>query len=258
MSESTDWEHTSVSGELSTQGLVNSMYAFATTNGLEAEAERIRNMPVHQWVRDRHEQVRKAHLLDLFESRDLLNRFISECWPAGSSDEAQRKRQRWNAKRARNARLLGPPSGVVGDEEDVAEEAEEQCFALEAGLRDFIAHNLGVVEPGLTPYPDRKRCVEFSIDDGRGRIDVLALDAHGTPVVIELKLWRGRNQTIGQLLYYMGWIDQSLGKGPSRGIIVAKDISDDLVLAVQRVQGVMLFRYKVALTLETVAVPGRS
>jgi hypothetical protein len=170
----------------------------------------------------------------------------------GSTDEGQRKRQRWNARRERNNRLLAEP-GVPLDE-DLAEENDEQRFALETGLRDFLAHNLGVIEAGLRLYQDGERAgIEFPIDGGRGRIDVLALDAKGAPVVIELKLSRGRNATIGQLLYYMGWVDQHLGKGRSRGIIVAKDISDDLIVAVQRVPDVTLFRYKVAMTVEAVS-----
>lgn len=98
--------------------------------------------------------------------------------------------------------------------------------------------------------------VEFAIDGGR--IDVLALDPRGTPVVIELKLSQGRNRTIGQLLYYMGWLDRHLGKGRSRGIIVAKEIPDDLIVAVQRLPEVALFRYRVAMTAEAVKTPVES
>jgi hypothetical protein len=44
-----------------------------------------------------------------------------------------------------------------------------------------------------------------------------------------------------------------LGKGPCRGVIVAKEISDDLVLAPQRVQGVSLYRYKLSVSVEKVS-----
>jgi hypothetical protein len=68
--------------------------------------------------------------------------------------------------------------------------------------------------------------------------------------VFELKLARGRNKALGQLLYYMAWMDKYLGKGPCRGIIVAKEITDDLVLAARRVEGVSLYRYKLSVTVE--------
>jgi len=85
-----------------------------------------------------------------------------------------------------------------------------------------------------------------------GRIDILARDKSGRFVVFELKVSRGRNKTLGQILYYMGWVDNHLGKGPCRGIIIAKDISDDLILATQRVQGVSLYRYKLSVSVEQV------
>ena len=37
-------------------------------------------------------------------------------------------------------------------EEGGHQEAEEQEFPLEADLRDFLAHNLSVIEPGLQLY----------------------------------------------------------------------------------------------------------
>jgi hypothetical protein len=64
---------------------------------------------------------------------------------------------------------------------------------------------------------------------------------------------RGRNKTVGQLLYYMGWVDKNLGKGPCRGMIIAKEIPDDLMLAVQRVPGVSLFRYHLNVSVEPVS-----
>jgi RecB family endonuclease NucS len=141
----------------------------------------------------------------------------------------------------------------IGDSDEVTD--EEQSFALEAHLRDFLANNLHVIEPGLRLFQDAgKRGVEFPIDGGR--IDLLATDSKGVPVVIELKLLRVRNQALGQLLYYMGWVDENLGKGKCRRIIVAADIPDALAVAVLRVPGVSLYRYKLSLTTEPVGRAG--
>lgn len=63
---------------------------------------------------------------------------------------------------------------------------------------------------------------------------------------------RCRNKTIGQILYYMGWVDKNLGNGTCRGMIIAKEISPDLILATERVPGVSLHRYKLSVTLEQV------
>jgi RecB family endonuclease NucS len=90
--------------------------------------------------------------------------------------------------------------------------------------------------------------VEYHIDGGF--IDILAVDRDSKFVVIELKLSKGRSKTIGQLLYYMGWVDKNLGKGPCRGMIIAREITSDLVTAVQRVPGVTLSRYKLNVIVE--------
>jgi hypothetical protein len=92
--------------------------------------------------------------------------------------------------------------------------------------------------------------VELSIENGF--IDILAIDQNQSYVVVELKVGRGRNKTIGQLLYYMGWIDKNLGNAPCRGMIIAKEIPDDLILAVQRVPGVSLYRYKLSVSVELI------
>ena len=139
----------------------------------------------------------------------------------------------------------------VGDSEHQDEGAEQQ-FALEANLRDFLANNLSVLEHGLQLYRSGDRDgVEFSI--GQGRIDILAVDKDDRFVVIELKLSRGRNKALGQLLYYMGCVDEQLGKGPCRGIIVASEIPDDLMTATRRAPGVSLFRYHISMTVEPVS-----
>ena len=235
-------------------------YEFAAANGLESEADKIRReTPVHPGFR-KGTQVRKAHMLDLFESHNLLDAFFRAHWPFGATEEGKVRRNDYNQDREANERLVAgvEPTGDVANTADI-QESEEQEFPLEADLRDYLARNLGVIEPGLQLYRESERTgVEFAIDDGRGRIDVLALDSRGIPVVIELKLSRGRNQAIGQLLYYMGWIDRHLGKGRSRGIIVAKEITDDLVVAVQRLPDVALFRYRIAMTVEAVKAPAES
>jgi len=51
----------------------------------------------------------------------------------------------------------------------------------------------------------------------------------------------------------MGWVDKNLGKGPCRGMIIAKEIPDDLLLAVQRVPGVSVSRYHLSVSVELVS-----
>lgn len=128
-------------------------------------------------------------------------------------------------------------------------------FAYEADLRDFLAKNLALVEPGLRLYEEEGITgVEFPV--GGRYVDILAVDSAGNSVVIELKVSRGYDRVVGQLLRYMAWIAQNHAE-PSqqvRGIIVAREISDDLLLACSSLPNVALFEYQLSVSLRKVSV----
>ncbi len=147
-----------------------------------------------------------------------------------------------------------PGDAVVGDEplDERANEGSSE-FAYEHDLRDYLARNLHLLEPGLTLYADEAvKGIEFPV--GGRFVDILALDAHKNYVVIELKVSRGYDRTVGQLLRYVGWIRRyQADAGQSvRGIIVAKDISEDLRLACADLENVTLYEYSLAITLKPV------
>ena len=127
-----------------------------------------------------------------------------------------------------NSRFLaGERPEVPDDDVGVQGDDEDQQFAAEADLRDFLAQNPTRIEPGLQLYSSKEKSgIEFSIEGGY--IDLLMIDREQRFVVIELKVGRGRNKAIGQLLYYMGWVDKALGNAPCPGMVIAKEISDDL------------------------------
>jgi RecB family endonuclease NucS len=96
--------------------------------------------------------------------------------------------------------------------------------------------------------------IEFPV--GGRFVDILALDAKGAYVVIELKVSRGYDRVLGQLRRYMGWIAKNHAEPGQavRGIIIAREISEDLVLACFGVPGVELFEYEMSVTVKKVAV----
>jgi hypothetical protein len=154
-----------------------------------------------------------------------------------------------------SAQTQSPPCGdndLVG--EDTFNQASE--FAYESDLRDFLAKNLSVIEPGLQLYQEEGITgVEFPV--GGRFIDVLALDANKQFVVIELKVSRGYDRVVGQLLRYMAWIRQNHaepGQGV-RGIIVAREISDDLRLACSLLNDVSLYEYELSVKLTKIKIP---
>jgi endonuclease len=113
-------------------------------------------------------------------------------------------------------------------------------------LRDFLAKNVALLEPGLRLYnTENKTGVEYQV--AGGRIDLLCVDGDDRFVVVELKLSRGRNRALGQLLYYMGWVEKTLGKAPCRGMIVGSDITPELRTAASLVPTVALKKYTFAI-----------
>ncbi len=127
-------------------------------------------------------------------------------------------------------------------------------FAYESDLRDFLAKNLGVLEPGLQLYQDEGITgVEFPA--GSRSIDILAVDAAKRLVVIELKVSRGYDRVVGQLLRYMAWIRKHHAETGQavRGVIAARQISEDLVLACSGLRDVELYEYELLVKLHKIA-----
>ncbi len=146
--------------------------------------------------------------------------------------------------------------GDFGDAEDEDEGLEAGGaageFAFERDLRNYLSKNLESLERGLRLYEDEGLPgIEFPA--GGRYIDILAVDAHGEFVVIELKVSRGYDRAVGQLLRYMGWVQQNLAHDNKvRGMIVANEITEDLKLAASRVPGARLFEYEILFELKPV------
>jgi len=220
-------------------------------HGLEREVTEIRDMVI-EWDSSYTSSLRRGYIVDLFESRGLFEEFKNAHWAHGKTPAGESKRRRYLRIKKQYEDFLAGRGPVVTPDEEVESEETEQQFAAEADLRDFLAKNPSCIESDLRLYQAGERTgVEFPVDGGF--IDILALDHGQRFVVIELKVGRGRNRAIGQLVYYMGWVDRHLGNGPCRGMIVAKDIPDDLILAVQRVPGAELYRYSLSVSVERVS-----
>ena len=91
---------------------------------------------------------------------------------------------------------------------------------------------MDLIESGLTLFDDGTHDgIEYPT--GKRRIDLLTLDKNNDFVVIELKVSRGPDRTLGQISYYIGWIQQNIAaEGQEvRGIIIANDITEELKIA---------------------------
>ncbi|MBR0778747.1 DUF91 domain-containing protein [Bradyrhizobium diazoefficiens] len=146
---------------------------------------------------------------------------------------------------------LGPSTAEEVEEVGDSDEAGSE-FAYERDLQNYLAKNLHRIEPGLRLY-DEEEISGLEYPAGGRYIDILAVDAQGSLVVVELKVSRGYDRVIGQLLRYMSWVEQNMETTkPVRGIIVAKEITDDLKLAASRIAGVQLIEYEIEFKLRPV------
>jgi hypothetical protein len=226
-------------------------YAFGAAHGLESEVNDIREMVI-EWDSSYTSSLRRGYIVALFEKHGLFETFKKEHWSFGNTPAGETSRRRYLRIKAQyEAFIDGGNSEPSAEDSDEASDPDHVQFPVEAHLRDFLAKNLERVETGLRLYASPEHSgVEFPVD--RGRIDLLAVDRSGKFVVIELKLSQGRNETLGQLLYYMGWVDQHLGAGPCRGFIIASDITQELSVAIARVPGVSLAKCRMSFAIEPI------
>lgn len=155
----------------------------------------------------------------------------------------------------RRADGIGENSSPLVDSADPVA-ADYGMFALEAHLRDYLAKNLPKLPELNAPlalYRSEDRDgVEFQTDIGA--IDILAT-CNGDFYVFELKLGRGPDAALGQILRYMGWVKKHLAQGTDvYGIIVASDVGEKLRYAATQVPNVRLMEYDLKVDLRAVSL----
>ncbi|MCY0389914.1 endonuclease NucS [Robbsia sp. Bb-Pol-6] len=134
------------------------------------------------------------------------------------------------------------------------------AFALEAHLRDYLAKNLPTLPGHTTPLRlhvddggSGREGVEYQTDVGQ--IDLLATGTNGDFYVLELKLLRGVDKALGQILRYMGWVQKHLANGKRVfGVIVASEVLTQLKYAATQVPNVLLMEYRLLVALQPVAL----
>lgn len=122
---------------------------------------------------------------------------------------------------------------------------DERTFSLERDLQAALRRSIDQLEAGLEIIDGG---TERSV--ASGRIDILAQDRSGTPVVIELKAVRAPRDAVAQTLAYMGDIQDEMGKQP-RGILVAPDFDAKTLSAARVVPSLTLMTYSFAFTFQS-------
>ena len=142
---------------------------------------------------------------------------------------------------------------IESPEHENNEELESREFAYERDLRNFLAKNLNTIESGMVLYEEGEK-VGIEYNAGGKFIDILALDKDHNFIVIELKVSRGYDRVIGQILRYIAWVERHLTtpKQKVKGIIIANEITEDLILAASKVDDISLFEYELSISLNRI------
>lgn len=157
-------------------------------------------------------------------------------------------------------RVVIPRVEVLGIQEMEEEESvgDSQQFGMEKELEDFLVANWEKTELGkkYDLYEEEGNLgQQFKI--GAWKIDILAVEKKTKKlVVIELKRGRTSDVAVGQLIRYMGWLEEHKTKGEStKGIIIALEDDPSLYYAAKKVKDVEVFLYKVSFSLEAQKKP---
>lgn len=124
---------------------------------------------------------------------------------------------------------------------------------LEMHLQDYLFRNWEQVFPDLRLYEGAAGREFVTADPSVGILDFLCTDADGNFVVIETKRDVPDRQAVGQILGYMGWVQQKLCPDDRhvRGLLIAGDASDRLRMAVAAVPNLDLRIYEITFDLKS-------
>lgn len=110
----------------------------------------------------------------------------------------------------------------------------------ERNLEDFVLLQLEKIEPGL-------KLVERQLSTSAGRLDILCQDHLGLYVVVELKRDQGTDQVVGQILRYMGWVQENYNTDKVRGIIIVGRKDNLMSYAVKTVPNIQVKEFRLTI-----------
>lgn len=140
---------------------------------------------------------------------------------------------------------------IVSTDETVEDPA---AFALEKHLEDFLVQNWNGTElsRNFDIYEEDGERVGQQFPTDTGPIDILAISKDRKMLlVVELKKGRASDAVVGQLLRYMGFVQDELAESEQtvRGVVIALEDDQRLRRALAMVPAIEFYRYEVSFKL---------
>ncbi|TGG92887.1 DUF91 domain-containing protein [Natronospirillum operosum] len=184
-----------------------------------------------------------------FPSYEKLTSLVLENFP---SSKWQKTHYAWYKSQIKRGEIVVPGAIMAQDSQDETTDSEveetiEASLSLERDLHSYLARMPSDIEPGLQLVEGG---VEYQTE--AGRVDLLCNGSNGELVVIELKAGKARDAAVGQLLGYIGSVQELEPNRPVRGVIVASDFDPRVVLAAKASSNIKLLKYRVAFQLDEV------
>jgi len=143
-----------------------------------------------------------------------------------------------------------PPSIIATDETI----EDPSVFALEKHLEDFLVQNWKQTELGkkYDIYEEDGELVGQQYQADTGSIDILAISKDKKELlVVELKKGRASDNVVGQILRYMGYVQEELAEEGQvvKGVIIALEDDTSIRRAMAVSKNIDFYRYNVSFKL---------
>jgi hypothetical protein len=133
---------------------------------------------------------------------------------------------------------------IIDNGKDKMEE-NSNALSYKNDLKDILVKDLNIIEPGLKLYEaDGITGLKYPV--GGKYIDLLAIDKENNYVVIEINYGKGYESILGQVLRNKNLIQKNEAKNEQkvRGIIISKEITEDLMIACLNLPDIELCEYE--------------
>ncbi len=216
-------------------------YYFLEQNNLELEAEEIRSSK--DTYLKYNSTLRRAKIVVLLQENGLFEKFVNEVWPEGKTPKGKSKTNFYVNLYKRFHNELSQQIEEEENEEDIT-------MGDESNLQNFLLKNIHIIEPDLIVL---EKEYALKMPDGKNRfIDILAEDKNNHLVIIELKVNRGYEKVIGQVLLYRNLLKRKHADKQIRVLIIAKNISNELKIATEGHDFIELYNYNMTFTINKI------